>query len=50
MIAHHGSAVRHSIPVCSCLMARTCTATPAGIRMVRGERPDFRPTMIYAHP
>jgi GNAT superfamily N-acetyltransferase len=32
------------------LMARRYTATPAGIRMVRGERPDFRPTMIYAHP
>ena len=32
------------------LMARKYTATRAGIRMVRGDRPAFRPTMIYAHP
>jgi len=25
-------------------------ASPRGIRMVRGVRPDHRPTMIYAHP
>ncbi|MBK9177631.1 MAG: hypothetical protein IPM46_15140 [Flavobacteriales bacterium] len=32
------------------MIARKYTATPAGIRMVRGERPANRPTMIYAHP
>ncbi len=32
------------------LVARKYTAKPAGLRMVRGERPVYRPQMIYAHP
>lgn len=32
------------------MMARKYTAHPAGVRMVRGIRPDYKPLMIYAHP
>lgn len=32
------------------LIARHYTARPAGVRMVRGVPPAYKPTMIYAHP
>ena len=38
------------LPAHSHMITRKYTAQPAGVRMVRDERPAYRPTMFYAHP